>query len=50
MNIDDLITLKDSFIIILDSRNVTQYLNDTYNSNVRFYLKKGYSFQQLVYK
>ena len=41
MNIDDLITLKDSFVIILDSRNATEYLNSTYNSNVRFLFEEG---------
>ena len=46
MNIDDLITLKDSFVIILDSRNATEYLNSTYNSNVRFLFEEGLYFPQ----
>jgi hypothetical protein len=44
MDIDDLITLKDSFIVVLDSRNATQYLNGTYNSNVRFIFEEGMYF------
>ena len=44
MDIDDLITLKDSFIVVLDSRNATQYLNSDYNSNVRFVFEEGMYF------
>jgi hypothetical protein len=44
MDIDDLITLKDSFILVLDSRNASQYLNDTYNSSVRFLFEEGMYF------
>ena len=44
MDIDDLITLKDSFIVILDSRNATQYINGDYNSNVRFLFEQGMYF------
>jgi len=50
MDIDDLITLKDSFIVVLDSRNATQYLNNDYNSNVRFFLKKACIFLKIVFK
>ena len=44
MDIDDLITVKDSFIVVLDSRNATQYLNGDYNSNVRFLFEEGMYF------
>jgi len=44
MDIDDLITLKDSFILVLDSRNASQYLNDTFNSSVRFLFEEGLYF------
>jgi len=46
MDIEDLITLKDSFIVVLDSRNASQYLNSTYNSNVRFLFEEGMFFPQ----
>ena len=44
MDIDDLITLKDSFIVVIDSRNATQYLNGDYNSFVRFLFEEGMYF------
>jgi len=44
MDIDDLITIKDSFIVVLDSRHATEYLNDDYNSNVRFLFEEGMYF------
>lgn len=44
MDIDDLITLKDSFIVVLDSRNASQYTNGDYNSNVRFLFEEGLYF------
>ena len=44
MDIDDLITLKDSFIVVLDSRNASQYINGDYNSNIRFLFEEGMYF------
>jgi len=44
MDIDNLITLKDSFIVVLDSRNASQYLNGDYNSSVRFLFEEGMYF------
>jgi hypothetical protein len=36
MNIDHLITVKENFLVILDSRNAVQYYNGSFNSNVYF--------------
>ena len=33
---DNLIILKESFLVVLDSRNATKYLNMSWNSSVVF--------------
>jgi hypothetical protein len=33
---DPLFTNKSSFLVVLDSRNATEYYNDSWNSSVKF--------------
>ena len=41
---DELIPIRDSFIVVLDSRNATNYNNSNYLSDVTLILKTLYIF------
>ena len=41
---DELIPIKDSFIVVLDSRNATTYNNSTYLSDITFNFEDALQF------
>lgn len=47
---DDLFTSKDDFLVILDSRNASQYFNDEFNSSMRFDFQQSINLDQRAIK
>ena len=46
---NDLSTIKESFIIVMDSRNATNITNSPYNRNVDFQFEGSLYFNQDAY-